>query len=302
MKTLLLLGIPLLSSLTVADVLFNERSLVEKRALYGELGRIGNYQTVGCGGDKGGILAYQLGALKKALVPVIKDARRSAVKPSKAYKFFFKDPANATFIARVLTDVTTGVSKQPPFKPAPEISNGNPTFICIDPANPRVNLIFDIPNGGEIDLISQCSDPKGSLAFYANPSPFIVLCKAFFNRPKVLGTGTQDCPVVNHRLNQFLKKPEDRTFRIIGSSVWYSMQWILLEEIVHYYLYASEVRSLNPEAYDINKAGSLSAIDSLGNGVSYAYYASTVYARCADWPRPHKRPPKNRDDAEGLKT
>ena len=31
MKTLLLLGIPLLSSLTVADVLLNERSLVENR-------------------------------------------------------------------------------------------------------------------------------------------------------------------------------------------------------------------------------------------------------------------------------
>ena len=244
-----------------------------------ESGHVGNYQFVGCDGEKRGILAYQLSALFKALVPVIKDAKRSAFKPSKAYKFFFKDPDNATFIARALTDVTTGVAKQPPFKPAPEISKGNPTFICIDPANPRVNLIFDFPNGREIDLISQCTDPKGSVAFFAKPSPFIVLCKAFFNSPKVLGTGTQDCPVVNHRLNQFLKKPEDRTLRIIGSSVWYSMQWILLEEIVHYYLYASEVRSLNPEAYDINKAGSLSAIDSLGNGVSYAYYASS---RCKD--------------------
>ncbi|KAL8909984.1 MAG: hypothetical protein Q9171_004717 [Xanthocarpia ochracea] len=270
-------GIPLLSGLTVADVPFNERSLVEKRALNWEVGRAGNYQIVGCGGEKGGILASQLGAIKKALLPVIKDAKRSADKPSKAYKFFFKDPANAAFIARVLTNVTTGVARQPPFKPAPEISKGNPTFICIDPANPRVNFIFDFPDGGEIDLISQCSDSKGSVAFYANPSPFIVLCKAFFNRPKVLGTGIQDCPVVNHRLNQFLEKPEDRTFSIIGSSVWYFMQWILLEEIVHYYVYASEVRSLNPEAYDINKAGSLSANDSLGNGVSYAYYASTSF-------------------------
>ncbi|KAI4266426.1 MAG: hypothetical protein L6R35_006948 [Caloplaca aegaea] len=74
-----------------------------------------------------------------------------------------------------------------------------------------------------------------------------------------------------------------------GASVYANIQWILLEEIVHYYLYAqSEIIQRDPEVYNINEAWGLSPREQLGNAPNYAYYASilaAVHSNCTDWPR-----------------
>ncbi|KAL9596303.1 MAG: hypothetical protein Q9219_005898 [cf. Caloplaca sp. 3 TL-2023] len=253
-----------------------------------ELADWNNYQLAGCGREKVDILVQQLHALLAALPPIIQDAKNSTTNPSKAYRVFFKDPANAEFVASILTNVLTGVAKRPA---VPPLSRGNPTIVCIDPSRPEQNFNITFPDRTS-DVITYCS-PGDPPAGYFNPTPFIILCPSFFSGPAVVGPGTRTCPIFNHRLNQFIARPEDF---VTGSSVWYSMQWVLLEEIVHYYLYASKGMSLIPEVYDINGVWKLDATDSLVNGISYAYYAGSVHAKCRDWPRRRRRS----DDRELL--
>lgn len=57
--------------------------------------------------------------------------------------------------------------------------------------------------------------------------------------------------------------------------------WGLLEEIVHYYLFATpQITYLKPEVYDINKAWRLNARQALSNAPNYAFYAASKCARC----------------------
>lgn len=130
-------------------------------------------------------------------------------------------------------------------------------------------------DGSVVDAVKKCSDPKTPIAASLNPLPFILLCPEFFT-----GVAGPQTPLsnsyltVNHAINRFRKRPND--YKVAGQSVIHSQMWIILEEIVHYYLHAQpSITSLKPEVYDINKAGRLSTTGALGNAVSYAYYAGS---------------------------
>ncbi|KAL8837012.1 MAG: hypothetical protein Q9170_002701 [Blastenia crenularia] len=257
------------------------RNLLERQDATWDLSNSGNYQFAGCGDEKNRILTQQLTSLYNALIPIIEDANASTANPSAAYTAFFKSKSNAAFVANLLADVTTGVAKR---QPRPPISNGNPTFVCLDPSQPEKNFVVNRPDGFVGAIAYFCSNARQPVAAYFNPTPYIILCPGFFDQAAALEAGKGDCPVVNYRLNRFISKPKDDY--CTGSSLWNNIQWGLLEEIVHYYLAASDdVVSFIPEAYEINEAWALSANDSLGNAVSYAYYASTVHAQCTAWPR-----------------
>ncbi|KAL9594480.1 MAG: hypothetical protein Q9219_007014 [cf. Caloplaca sp. 3 TL-2023] len=242
---------------------------------YWELGHSGNFQFAGCGDTKGRILVEQLHSLYTALGAAIQDAKKSLLSPSQAYKIFLKDRRNASFIAKLLTNVQSGVAKR---SPHPPLSNGNPTFICIDPAQPDQNIVTRRRDGSSQDVISICNDPSSPVAFYLVPNPYIILCSQFFDLPPFPKPGTKGCPVVDHHLNRFIRTQDDDW--CTGSNMFDNMQMILLEEIVHYYLYADPaIKSLQPEVHDINDAWALSPTNSLGNAVSYVYYVGVPGAQ-----------------------
>lgn len=212
---------------------------------------------VNCNNDNAQELDSLLQNLYKALLPIIQDA--GLPNPSPAFKAFLKDQSNAPFVAEVLTNVTTGVARYPS---APPFTNGSPTFLCPTAANQ-----FPITtNGKQVDLYINCLQRTTSVASYLNPSPYIVLCPKFWTSPYPLLPPQNNCLSVNTFTNRF---------RGNGETLCAYKMWMLLEEIVHYYIGASSKASLEPETYDVNKAFRLSADKAVHNGVSYAYYAAS---------------------------
>lgn len=283
MKYALVLGILALDTLTAAHFILEKRLvpnesdrpigthpyLMSRSGPMWDFGHSGNYQFAGCGAYLDGLLTTILQYLYSALIPIIQDAMTSQTAPSAAFTAFFKDKANAVFVAQILTNVTTGAAVRPPFPP---FSNGNPTFICIKTGYP---FLMNMADGSVVDPVERCKDPKTPIAMYLNPLPFILLCPAFFTAAAGPQTPPSDsCPTVNHAINRFRTKPNDP--KVAGQSVLHNQMCIILEEIVHYYLCAQLlVTSLQPEVYDINKAWRLSATEALGNAVNYAYYAGS---------------------------
>lgn len=217
----------------------------------------GQYMMVNCGSDRGPQLDSLLQNLWAALLPVIQDARLS--NPSPAFRAFFKDSSNAPFVAEVLRNVTTGVARHPPILP---YSNGSPTFLC-----PTAPGQMPFTKGGQVvDLYTHCLQSKIPVAAYAHPSPYIFLCPKFWTGPYPNLLPQNSCLSVRRYINKF---------RGNGQTLIAFKMWILLEEIVHYYIFASPKASFEPEIYDVNKAFRLSADQAVINGVSYAYYAAS---------------------------
>ncbi|KAI4128234.1 MAG: hypothetical protein LQ341_006698 [Variospora aurantia] len=259
-------------------------NLISNAVANWERGSRGRYGFVGCNDARQATLSRALDSLYTALVrTVLPDSRASAATTSEAFRVFFGDRVGAAFVARILTEVTTGQAKRAPIG---GFSSGSPTFVCIDPTQPEKNFNMIKPDGSTTDAIALCTG--GPAASYVNPLPFIILCPKFFLFPEGPISGRVDCPVVNRKANRFRRKWRDPS-RVTGASVYGNIQWILLEEIVHYYLYAqSEIIQRHPEVYNINEAWGLSPREQLGNAPNYAYYASilaAVHLNCTDWPR-----------------
>ncbi|KAL8652979.1 MAG: hypothetical protein Q9210_002371 [Variospora velana] len=238
-----------------------------------ERGSRGRYQFTGCNDARQAALSRALDSLYTALVgTIIPDSQASAATTSEAFRVFFGDRVGAAFVTRILTEVITGKAKRAPIR---GFSSGSPTFVCVDPTQPEKNFNMTGPDGSTTDAISWCT--KGPTAAYVNPLPFIILCPKFFLFHEGPISGKVDCPVVNREANRFRRKRRDGS-GVAGASVYANIQWILLEEIVHYYLYAqSEVIQRDPEVYNINKAWGLSPREQLGNAPNYSYYASSKF-------------------------
>ena len=239
----------------------------DERPASWDLRLAGPFQTVGCGAYHGGNLAIILTQLIADLVLVIQDAEDSATTPSAAYSTFFKNAKNAPFVAEVLTNVSLGAIMRPPVS---HMLIGGPTFVC-----PRPGQTFRLAptQGTSMDAAAYCEDSSASSAAYLEPTPFIMLCPKFFvgaAGPPTPPVGI--CPTFNQATNRFRGLPTDEM--VDGDSIIHNQLFVLLEELVHYYITSSRVKSTKPEVYDINKAWKLSARKSLGNAASYGYYAA----------------------------
>lgn len=256
----------------------------------------GQYMMVNCGSHRGPQLDSLLQNLWRSLLPVIQDAQLS--NPSPAFKAFFKDSSNAPFVAEVLTNVTTGVARHPSAFP---YTNGSPTFLCPTAVGQFPTSIA----GRQIDMYTHCLQSETPVATYGNPLPYIFLCPKFWTSPYANLPPLNSCLSVNTYINRF---------RGNGQTLHAFKVWILLEEILHYYIHASSKPNLEPEVYDVNKAFRLRADQAVGNGISYAYYAASkpsasvnanttdangqssgVYGNCKDFPSP---PDKGREILE----
>lgn len=238
-------------------------------------GHAGPYQTAGCGANIGGNLARVINQLIQDLPPIIQDAKNSQIKPSAAYSVFFKKSRNAPFISQLLTNVTTGAIMRPPVVP---FTKGGPTFLC-----PRPGQTFEMQLPyGVIDAAEYCAGRDTPVAGCLQGTPYIMLCSKFFSGvagPQTPPVGV--CPRVNHAINKFRRSPTDDNN--VGDTIIHNQMWILLEEIVHYYLFNQpNLKETIPEVYDINKAWHLSAKKSKRNAASYGYYAGSKSSPCCN--------------------
>lgn len=161
------------------------------------------------------------------------------------------------------------------YPPVPYKSSGSPTLIYVDENTPHVE--FESPNQPVKDAYAICmaGDSVGTAAFVAMKLPFIIICPDFFNSRPALPLKNY-CPRVTRRGTEFQRNKRLEPI-YTGQRVMEIQLWILLEEIVHYYLNSHwpPVQGPEPEVRDINKAWELDAALSLGNAQSYAYYAAS---------------------------
>ena len=222
--------------------------------------------------DIGNQLNTLLNTLWNVIVPIIADAEQSQSHPSAAYRTFFKDAANAPFVAQLLRNITVGNAMYPP---APPYSSGSPTLIYVDENTPLVR--FDLPNTPTKDAYAICMAAESweAAAFVVARLPYIIICPDFFNSRPALSL-SQSCPRLT-RLGTAFQRNKRLEPEYTGQRMMESQIWILLEEIAHYYLDSQEpmVQGPEPEVRDINKAWELDAALSLGNAQSYAYYVAS---------------------------
>lgn len=217
-------------------------------------------------------LGTLLNAIRGAIPPIIVDAEQSQSHPSAAYRTFFKDKANALFVAQLLRNVSIGNAMYPPMPPD---SSGSPTLIYVD--ENTLSVQFASPNRLDAYAICMAEENEGAAAFVATSLPYIIICPDFFNSHPVSSLSVS-CPRITRDGTAFQhnkrREPKYAGQRMVDSQV-----WILLEEIVHYYLNSQRppVQGPKPEIRDINKAWGLNAALSLGNAQSYAYYAASKF-------------------------
>lgn len=251
------------------------RSPIHKYVLFAKVlrrGHSGKYELVVPSTELGDQFNTLLNALWNALLPIIADAEQSQSHPSVAYRTFFKDKANAPFVAQLLRNVTIGNAMYPPMPPD---SSGSPTLIYVDENTPPVK--FESPSKPTKDAHAICmaGESEGVAAFVATRLPYIIICPDFFNSRPALPS-SKSCPRITSQGTAFQRnkrlEPDYAGQRMMESQI-----WILLEEIVHYYLdfHWPTVQGPEPEVRDINRAWGLDAALSLGNAQSYAYYAAS---------------------------
>ncbi len=164
----------------------------------------------------------------------------------------------------------------------PPDSSGSPTLVYVDENTPPVT--FEFPNAPTIEAYATCKarESDEAAAFIAEGLPVIIICPDFFDSRPALSL-RNSCPHVTRAGTAFQRnrrlEPHYAGQRLMESQV-----WILLEEIVHYYLDSQQppVQGPKPEVRDVNEAWELNAALSLGNAQSYAYYAASKSSLSVD--------------------
>lgn len=166
------------------------------------------------------------------------------------------------------------------YSPMPPDSSGCPTLVYVDENTPPV--IFQSRNAPTVDAYATCKARDRAAAFIAEGLPVIIICPDFFDSRPALSL-RNSCPRVTRAGTAFQHntrlEPDYAGQRLMETQV-----WILLEEIVHYYLDSHQppVQGPEPEVRDVNDAWELNAALSLGNAQSYAYYAASKPSLSAD--------------------
>lgn len=241
--------------------------------------RTGLYTSVCIDKPKNDETVTLLQTLYRALLPVIEDLQATnpdgTPKPSAAYTTFFKDAKNMPFVRDMFVRVIQGNSLIPNDQSV--FSQGGSPVIW------SITQLEEFKTGPEkVDRYATCvqtSEDNVVTAAWLTGSPYILLCPSFWEAAFVYGgippapangVPASNCPGVSRRGKQF--HPGDGTQ---GASFLQYRMWILLEEILHYYIELS-TGTRPAEHRPINTAFGLSAHDSLYNMQSYMYYAASM--------------------------
>ncbi|MCJ1317603.1 hypothetical protein MMC15_002928 [Xylographa vitiligo] len=233
----------------------------------------GNYAICNCGPDNTALLHTLLDEIYAALLPAIQDAESTH---GPAFQAFFKDAENGAKVSNLLANITEGA---PAFPPADKLSNGAPVLFCV---SQKGQLSGKTATGEPFDAFDRCGGPVAALSFTG--TKYIAVCPVFWTAPEIVTSPpappasnqpASNCLRLSRNKGQFQGTTTDRHGAI--GLVQYKV-WIVLEEIVHSYIYAAFGLGSHPnplDIYDSNAAFALSAQDSLLNAPSYVLYVAS---------------------------
>ncbi|KAL8856874.1 MAG: hypothetical protein Q9178_006591 [Gyalolechia marmorata] len=251
--------------------------------------RSGRYNIVGCSRTDTSTLKYLLDRLYAALQPAIRDADQAFFSPSPPFSIFFHSPLlAATQVSKLLTDVSFGRSAYPP-SPAymrgeeedghgiNPLKSGTPTFICLS----EPGWSFGGSNPG-LDGYKLCKENPALVMDHFSGTQYINVCPQFFTVGLPALPPKKHCLGVNRIMNRFKGS---------GAVLSHFQVWVLLEEIVGYYLGKGE--GVSDSGYypgrgegvsDVNKCVALGAKKAVKNSMNYVYYVASVYGQCTNFP------------------
>ncbi|KAL8760682.1 MAG: hypothetical protein Q9184_003151 [Pyrenodesmia sp. 2 TL-2023] len=247
----------------------------------------GEYIIYNCGTAIGGIQSM-LDTLYGALVKAVQDAQSDI--PSPAYRTFLKDPESTAMVSSILAQAAGGAAIYPP-NPFTDGAPSPPVFYCLD----RVGQLAGrkaYQNHEPFDAFDTCVNPEnhqttGTSAIQMTGLPYMGICPYFWES----GLGgsfaipsSGNCLTVNSR-NRF---NVDRLGRA-GPKITQRGMFVLLEEIIHLYLWPEEQKrgiTKHLEVYDANDVLKLAPQDAIMNAASYVLYVASIYGDCTDFPTP----------------
>jgi len=247
-----------------------------------QLAHAGNYAIANCGPDNTALLHTLLDEIYTALLPAIHDAESTH---GPAFQAFFKDAENGAKVSNLLANITEGA---PAFPPADNISNGAPAFFCL---SGKGELSGTGPTGTPDDAFDKCGGTVAGMSLTG--TKYIALCPMFWTTPALVTSPpappannqpASNCLSLSRTKRQFQGAPRTRhgAVNLIQFKV-----WVVLEELVHSYIYAAFGLGSHKgplDIYDANAALALSAQDSLLNAPSYVLYAASIYGHCTAFP------------------
>ncbi|KAL8993280.1 MAG: hypothetical protein Q9169_006464 [Polycauliona sp. 2 TL-2023] len=260
-----------------------------------EVVKFGRYNIVGCSSQNTETLQTLLSTLQTIIQPAIQDADSSltATTPSPAFSTFFHNPLiAASTVSRILTDISTGRSAYPPSDALLRsnglhpLVNGNPTFICI--TEPGLNLGRSDGPEPDLDGYDLCQKDGPALVMdHFVETQYINVCPSFFT------IGIPPLPPKNHclRVNRILNR-----FQGSGAVMSHFQIWVLLEEIVGYYMGGWKGVGVKDFGYyegrgegisHINDCMALPAKKAIRNEMSFVYYVASLYGNCTAFPNPN---------------
>ena len=176
---------------------------------------------------------------------------------SALYQAFFKSSYYEIIVEGVLRRVSIGA----PIALDPTEQLSVPTLVCAL----RPDTVIAHEAGQDYDIYGICREnPTWTVMYYPGTSN-IFICPIFFLMPTQLAVG--NCPTVNRTTNLF-----EGNF----SAFWQSQMYILLHEIVHFYLGAMVSDSVD-EVMDWNDAFSLPPTNATFNALNYVLFVASKY-------------------------
>ncbi|MCJ1479739.1 hypothetical protein MMC13_008425 [Lambiella insularis] len=249
-----------------------------------QIGYAGQYAIVNCGPDNTAILHTLLDEVYTALLPAVQDAKSTQ---GPAFQAFFKDAKNGAGVSNLLANIAEGAAA---FPPPDHISNGAPVFFCVTRKG-QLTGRFDSSTGPPFDAFDRCSDRL--VAQSLSGTKYISICPSFWTSPALVTSPpappannqpASNCLSLSRNQKQFRGTANNR--HGAGGLVQYKV-WVVLEELVHSYIFAAfglGGHSSALDIYDANAALKLSAKDSLLNAPNYVLYVASVYGHCTAFP------------------
>ena len=189
-----------------------------------------------------------------------------------------------------MSNLLASISEGAAAYPADSITNGAPAIVCL--TGPNQVSGKHASTGKPFDGYDTCTAPGVSAgAASLTGTKYIIICPLFWSTTIPLG----DMPPAPHAVNEPASNclSVSRSGRQFGGTrddrhgAGYLVQWrpwILLEELVHAYIYTSKgvrttisVGGQMLDVYDANGAYELSAADSLWNAPNYVLYIASMY-------------------------
>lgn len=195
-----------------------------------------------------------------AIPPVIRDADQYGTRSIYGFKAMFKVDEAVPLVKAMLQNIAT-LSPLPNLEPFPEYHK-KPRFACATPQS-----VHQYPFLHHDPLIICSLGPVAGL--YVAGTAYIFICPTFWSIPShpEEPPHAKSCPVV--RNNAFKVYP--------GFKVYHYQTYIILHELVHFYLQYESLSglSLPPEQYSMNGCVALNPMTSLLNPLNLQNYVAS---------------------------